>query len=149
MSTLLIGSLLLLFLIMLSFILRQQLIRRQSIKYKAAEPLQHHPITENIYHHKVYTIGKYSFNADKNELKGFGKCINLNKKEQAILEALCIGHGHVVERVKLLEDNWGSTGFIYSRSLDTYITSLRKYLKDDPSVQIITIKSVGYKLSID
>jgi len=146
MSGLLIGSFLLMLLIMLTVILRQQLVRRQKIKYKLANPL-HHPAVE-VAHHKVYAIGRYSFDADKNELKGFGQCINLNKKEQAILEALCIGHGHVVERLKLLEDNWGSTGFIYSRSLDTYITTLRKYLKDDPTVQIITIKGVGYKLSI-
>ncbi|MCL2097497.1 MAG: winged helix-turn-helix domain-containing protein [Bacteroidales bacterium] len=147
MGGLLIGSLFLLLLIFLCLILRQQLLRRQAAKYRLAK-LAPYPVVEGIHHHKIYTIGKYSFNVDKNELAGFGQCINLNKKEQAILEALCIGHGNVVERVKLLEDNWGSTGFIYSRSLDTYITTLRKYLKDDPTVQIITIKGLGYKLSI-
>ncbi|MDR0295630.1 MAG: winged helix-turn-helix domain-containing protein [Prevotellaceae bacterium] len=144
MSNMIISSVLLLLLIILSFILRQQLLRRQKIKSIDTKLVP--PIT--IQHSRVYTIGQYKFDADKDELQGFGRCINLNKKEHAILEALCAGHGNVVDRVKLLEDGWGSTGFIYSRSLDTYITTLRKYLKDDPTVQIITIKGVGYKLSI-
>jgi len=145
MSSMITSSILLLLFIVLSFVLRQLLARRQKIKSivtKLAPPI----LAEQ--QNRVYAIGQYRFDADKNELQGFGFCVNLNKKEQAILEALCISHGNVVERAKLLEDNWGSTGFIYSRSLDTYLTALRKYLKDDPSVQIITIKGVGYKLSV-
>ena len=60
--------------------------------------------------------------------------------------ALCLNEGNVVERNALLEENWGSNGIIYSRSLDTYLTSLRKYLKKDPEIQIVTVKGVGYKL---
>ena len=145
MSNMVISSLLLLFLIVLSFIVRQELARRRRIKIATVKSIQQVVAGQKA---KKYTIGQYSFDADKNELTGFGEAINLNKKECAILEALCSGRGNVVERVKLLEDNWGSTGFIYSRSLDTYIASLRKYLKGDPAVQIITIKSLGYKLSI-
>ena len=145
MSNMITSSALLLLLIILSFILRQQLLRRRKIK-PIDTPLVSPVITGQ--RSRIYTIGQYKFNADKNELQGFGHCINLNKKEHAILEVLCAGHGNVVDRVKLLEDNWGSTGFIYSRSLDTYITTLRKYLKDDPNVQIITIKGVGYKLNV-
>jgi DNA-binding response OmpR family regulator len=85
---------------------------------------------------------------DKNELHGFGMQLHLNRKENGILEDLCVERGKVVERSYLLEKHWDSDGFIYSRSLDTYITSLRKYLKNDPSVQIISIKSVGYKLLV-
>jgi len=102
-------------------------------------------LPENNANHP-FTIGQYTFDPAKNELQGFGETIQLNKKENLILSKLCTHHGNVVERDVLLNDNWGSNGIIYSRSLDTYITSLRKYLKKEPSVQIITIKGVGYKL---
>ena len=94
----------------------------------------------------TFQIGKYTFNPHKNELQGFGETIQLNKKENSILYALCINEGNVVERNALLEENWGNSGMIYSRSLDTYLASLRKYLKKDPTIQIVTVKSVGYKL---
>ena len=101
------------------------------------------PITDR---NETFLIGKYSFDPGKNELQGFGESVQLNKKENSILYSLCINHGNVVERSALLEENWGNHGAVYSRSLDTYITTLRKYLKQDPSVQIVTVKSVGYKL---
>jgi len=94
-----------------------------------------------------FILGQYIFDPAKNELSGFEKTVQLNKKENTILHALCQQKGNVVERVALLEENWGDNGLIYSRSLDTYITTLRKYLKDDPSIQIITIKGLGYKLT--
>jgi len=94
----------------------------------------------------TFHIGQYRFDPGKNELTGFGETIQLNKKENSILCALCMKQGNVVERNVLLEENWGNFGEIYSRSLDTYLTTLRKYLKKDPSVQIVTVKGVGYKL---
>ena len=94
----------------------------------------------------TFFIGQYRFDPDKNELTGFNESIQLNKKENSILNALCLKQGNVVERNTLLEENWGSLGVVYSRSLDTYLTTLRKYLKKDPSIQIVTVKGVGYKL---
>ena len=94
----------------------------------------------------IFQIGQYCFDPAKNELQGFNEIIQLNKKENSILYALCANCGNVVERTTLLEDNWGSSGIIYSRSLDTYLATLRKYLKKDSSIQIITVKGVGYKL---
>lgn len=95
---------------------------------------------------EAFAIGQFNFDPAKNELHGFDESVQLNKKENAILYALCTQRGNVVERSLLLEENWGDNGIIYSRSLDTYITTLRKYLKKDPSIQIVTIKGVGYKL---
>jgi len=102
--------------------------------------------TEKQSYDNTFRIGQYSFNPLKNELQGFGETIQLNKKENSILQALCVRQGNVIERHVLLEENWGSSGFVYSRSLDTYLATLRKYLKKDPNIQIITVKGVGYKL---
>lgn len=108
---------------------------------KQPESIQTEQIPDN-----TFTIGQYHYHPAKNILQGFDENLQLNKKENAILYALCVQQGNVVERNHLLEENWGSSGLIYSRSLDTYITTLRKYLKRDPSIQIVTVKGVGYKL---
>ena len=94
----------------------------------------------------IFNIGQYIFDPSKNELHGYGESYQLNKKENAILYSLCAQCGNVVERGILLSENWGDSGIIYSRSLDTYIAALRKYLKKDMSIQIVTIKGVGYRL---
>ncbi len=96
---------------------------------------------------KIFDIGQYVFDAGKNDLYGFGNRNHLNKKESRILKELCLNKEDIVERSFLLAQYWGSSGFIYSRSLDTYIAKLRKYLQSDSSVKIITIKGVGYKLT--
>ncbi|MDR2361208.1 MAG: winged helix-turn-helix domain-containing protein [Prevotellaceae bacterium] len=95
-----------------------------------------------------FPLGHYSFNYTKNELQSFGQTITLAKKENALLYELCINAGNVVGRDMLLEKYWEGTGFVYTRSLDTYIARLRKLLSNDPAVQIITIKGVGYKLTV-
>ena len=122
------------------FLYRSQctLHRKEDVLQSGVQPVQIQNAT--------YCIGQYLFNPNKNELTGFGETIQLNKKENSILQALCAKQGNVVERNILLDENWGSLGLVYSRSLDTYLTSLRKYLKKDTSVQIVTIKGVGYKL---
>ena len=79
-------------------------------------------------------------------MHGFGGKICLNKKENEILTELCLKMDYIVERAFLLEKYWQDSAFIYSRSLDTYIAKLRKYLQKEPSIQIITVKGVGYKL---
>jgi hypothetical protein len=138
----LLGSIVLLFIILFCFMTQMRILRRQKWLV-AAQPF---PEKNNKKEDAVFKLGKYTFDVGKNELQGFGLRAHLNKKENGILEDLCAQQGNVVERDFLLEKHWGSSGFIYSRSLDTYITSLRKYLKDDPSVQIVTVKGVGYKL---
>jgi hypothetical protein len=100
------------------------------------------PVANN----KIFKIGHYHFDSEKNELTYSNQIIHLNRKENAILRTLCEENGHVVERNFLLKEHWGNAGIIYSRSLDTYIAKLRRYLKEDSSIQIITIKSQGYKL---
>lgn len=94
----------------------------------------------------IFQLGNYTFDSGKNELHGFGGKICLNKKENEILTELCLKMDYIVERAFLLEKYWQDSAFIYSRSLDTYIAKLRKYLQKEPSIQIITVKGVGYKL---
>lgn len=138
------GTLVCSFILTIIIFLCLLLLFRRSVKQnKHIKPINNSPQqTEN----STFQIGKYSFNPFKNELEGFGETIQLNKKENAILYALYIQQGNIVERNALLEENWGNNGIIYSRSLDTYLATLRKYLKKDPNIQIVTVKGVGYKL---
>lgn len=96
----------------------------------------------------IFRLGQYTFDADKNELYGFGERMHLNKKESAVLKELCLRLENIVERKYLLDKYWDDSAFIYSRSLDTYIAKLRRLLQKDASLQIVTIKGVGYKLMV-
>ena len=53
-----------------------------------------------------------------------------------------------MERKTILQEVWGDDSFFNSRNLDVYITKLRDYLRDDPDVQIITLKGVGYRFVV-
>jgi len=116
------------------------------LQFTKSEETDEVPVKSTVIPQQLFQIGQYCFDPGKNELNGFDESIQLNKKENAILFALCVQQGNVVERQALLQENWGSSGAIYSRSLDTYLATLRKYLKKDASVQIVTVKGVGYKL---
>jgi DNA-binding response OmpR family regulator len=124
------------------FGLRELLLKMETILHKAATTATQEKNTT------VFSIGHYTFNTAKNELHGFGECIQLNRKESALLRELCRQEEGIVERTFLLQKYWDSTGLIYSRSLDTYIARLRKHLAADPAVKIITVKGLGYKMQI-
>jgi len=62
-----------------------------------------------------------------------------------LLEILCVNREKIVDRKDILNLLWGSDSFFNSRNLDVYITKIRSYLKADPSLEIITIKGVGYR----
>lgn len=123
------------------FGLRELLLHIENIIYRQQTQISETPEP------KIFQIGQYTFDAGKNELYGFTERIHLNRKESAILKELCNHLDYIVERGALLEKYWEGSGFIYTRSLDTYIAKLRSYLKKDPTVQIITIKGLGYKLT--
>lgn len=72
----------------------------------------------------------------------------LTAKEAKILKLLCLHQNSVVERDVLLNTVWGKDDYFTGRSMDVFITKLRKYLKDDPSVKIQNIHGVGFKLEI-
>jgi len=70
----------------------------------------------------------------------------LSYRETQLLTLLTIEKNQVVNRKHILDTLWGDDNFFNSRNLDVYITKLRQYLKQDPNVEIITLKAVGYRL---
>lgn len=96
----------------------------------------------------IFTIGKYSFDPTQNLLIFENEQHNLTAKESKILEMLCREKGKVVSRENILNEIWGNSDFYSSRSLDVFITKLRKYLSKDTNVSLNVLKGVGICLKI-
>lgn len=90
-------------------------------------------------------IGKYTFNTKRQVLSGDGEDRKLSYRENELLKLLYENRDKILERREILNLLWGSDSFFNSRTLDVYITKLRGYLKNDPSLEIITIKGIGYR----
>lgn len=91
------------------------------------------------------TMGKYTFQLNRQVLiNGIGER-KLSYRESELLKLLYENRDKIIDRKDILNLLWGNDSFFNSRNLDVYITKLRRYLKDDPSLEIITIKGVGYR----
>jgi DNA-binding response OmpR family regulator len=97
---------------------------------------------------EVLTVGEYEFWVSRYELKYKDRIKKLSHREASLLKRLCESKNTTVSRKDILMELWGDDSFFNSRNLDVYITKLRDYLKDDPSVQIITIKGIGYHFAV-
>ncbi|MFP4023962.1 MAG: response regulator transcription factor [Thiohalospira sp.] len=95
-----------------------------------------------------YQIGDYTFDSQKQILQYADKTQKLTTKESELLKLLCNNMNNVLERNFALKTIWQEDSYFNARSMDVYITKLRKYLKDDPSVQILNIHGKGYKLIV-
>jgi two-component system OmpR family response regulator len=93
-----------------------------------------------------YTIGGYLFNPLKQILDYKDQTIKLTTKESELLELLCRHGNEILERNFALKTIWIDDNYFNARSMDVYITRLRKYLKKDLSVKILNIHGRGYKL---
>lgn len=89
-------------------------------------------------------LGKYEFNPMRYELRIADSVKKLSHREATLLQILSDNKDATVQRKDILMKLWGDDSFFNSRNLDVYITKLRDYLKEDPSIEIITIKGIGY-----
>lgn len=95
------------------------------------------------------TIGVFQFYPTQNKLIKEAKVINLSKKECELLEIFIAKPNQIIKRDELIKKVWEDKGVIVGRSLDTYISKLRKILKDDTSVKLTNVHGIGYKLEIE
>ena len=93
-----------------------------------------------------YTIGKFTFDVTKQLLIFNDQSRKLTTKESELLELLCRNRNEVLERNFALKSIWIDDNYFNARSMDVYITKLRKYLSRDESVEILNIHGKGYKL---
>ncbi len=95
-----------------------------------------------------YQIGKYLFDTQKQMLSLGDQQTRLTTKECELLTLLCSHKNQILERNYTLMTIWEENTYFNARSMDVYITKLRKHLKDDESVQIMNIHGKGYKLVV-
>jgi len=97
----------------------------------------------------VYKLGRYTFDTRKQLLMDSeGDTVKLTTKESELLKLLCNNANKVLERNFTLKTIWLDDNYFNARSMDVYITKLRKHLKDEPSVEIINVHGKGYKLIV-
>ena len=101
---------------------------------------------DNVSNQDVFSIGIYTFNATKQTLTNGDNEQKLTAKESELLKYLCFNRNGILDRNFALRTIWNDDSYFNARSMDVYITKLRKYMKDDPSIQIINVRGKGFKL---
>lgn len=94
----------------------------------------------------LYKLGKFTFDTQKQVLIADDMTQKLTTKESELLSLLCSHVNDILERNYALKSIWIDDNYFNARSMDVYITKLRKLLKSDPSIEIINIHGKGYKL---
>ena len=94
----------------------------------------------------MYRLGQFTFDTQKQTLLIGDKSTKLTTKESELLSLLCSHANEILERNYALKTIWIDDNYFNARSMDVYITKLRKHLKDDPQIEIINIHGKGYKL---
>ena len=98
---------------------------------------------------KHTSIGSYKFYPEQNKLVKEAIEISLSKKECELLAIFVASPNQIIKRDELTKKVWEDNGVFVGRSLDTYISKLRKKLKDDDTIKLINVHGVGYKLEIN
>jgi DNA-binding response OmpR family regulator len=96
-----------------------------------------------------YSIGKFQFDTILRTITIAGSVVHLSPKESELLRMLCEHKNSLLPRELALKTIWGEDGYFTARSMDVYVTKLRKYLKDDPSIEINNIHGSGFIMSVN
>lgn len=122
------------------FSMEELLLRIKAIRRRAKESEKANSDTNN------FTFGKYDFDHNRQILTINNKEQKLTSKEADLLKLLCQNMNQVLDRSVALNKIWYDDSYFNARSMDVYITKLRKYLKEDPDVELINVHGVGFKL---
>lgn len=112
----------------------QAIIKRQSVQAVQEE--------------NIFQIGSYEFNSKLRSIIRDGEKQKLSPKEAELLKLLCQNKNELLSRDTALNKIWGEDGYFTARSMDVFITKLRKYLKDDPDIEIKNIHGSGFLLEV-
>lgn len=96
----------------------------------------------------VYQIGNYNFDFTNHLLTSSAGENQLTKREAELLNLLCINMNSVLRREVALKTIWGEDNYFMGRSMDVYITKLRKLLNGDPAISIVNIHNTGFRLEV-
>jgi len=99
-------------------------------------------------HNDMFTLGSMSFDAEARKLMINGNTIDLTNTETRVLRIFALSPNEAIERSRLQKEIWEDEGVIVGRSLDMFISKLRKKMEPDPNTNIVVIRGKGYKLEI-
>lgn len=97
---------------------------------------------------RFFKIGSLEFDYDRQMLKMENKEKKLTSKESDLLKLLAEHANHTLDRTEALQKIWHDDSYFNARSMDVYIAKLRKYLKEDPDIELINVHGVGFKLIV-
>ena len=123
----------------------EELVLRIKVFIKRSVVTQESPETPAM---ECAEIGAYHFNFVQQYLEINDIRRSLTKKEANILRLFCAHSGQVLKREFILKEIWGENDYFLGRSLDVFISKLRKYLKDDPKIEIVNYHGVGFQLNL-
>lgn len=103
---------------------------------------------ENGFNPQQFPVGQFSFNYELRTIRLGVNEHHLSPKEAELLKMLCMHINEVLPRNKALKAIWGDDNYFNARSMDVFITKLRKYLKDDPGIDIMNIHGKGFRMTI-
>lgn len=115
---------------------------------RAELPVSQHTGLPGTQHAGMFTLGLMSFNTETRKLTINGKTTELTKTEARVLNIFALSPNEIIERSRLQKEIWEDEGVIVGRSLDMFISKLRKKLEFDPNIKIVVIRGKGYKLEI-
>jgi DNA-binding response OmpR family regulator len=119
-------------------LLRIQVILKRSLNSKTEKDLP-----------AIFHLGSYEFDHKRQILANKAKTYRLTAREADVLRLLCLHLNETLARETALKEIWGDDNYFNSRSMDVYITKLRKYLKDDRRVEILGIHGRGFRLTVE
>jgi DNA-binding response OmpR family regulator len=96
----------------------------------------------------LYQIGEYDFDHSRLVITRKEEEKSLTQKEAEVLKVLCNNRDRVLKREEILTQIWGDDDYFMGRSLDVFISKLRKYMKEDPRIQIVNYHGVGFRLEV-
>jgi DNA-binding response OmpR family regulator len=102
--------------------------------------------TDVVVSENIFSIGEFEFDYKNLTLKNKDQQKVLTQKEAEVLRLLHLHRGRVLKREEILTNVWGDDDYFMGRSMDVFISKLRKYLKEDPAVRIVNYHGVGFKL---
>lgn len=96
----------------------------------------------------IFVLGIYTFDYANQVLRTGNIEKHLTRREAEVLKMLCVSPNKLVKREDILKNIWGENNYFMGRSMDVYIVRLRKYLRNDLSINILNVHGTGFKLSI-
>lgn len=124
------------------FSMDELLVRMEALLHRFGREV----ISQTAPNSKIYSFGNCELDTVQQKLKTSSGEHSLSFKESALLEMMIIKKNDVLERQEALLKIWGDDSYYNTRSMDVFMTHIRKLLKDEPGIQIMNLRSIGYKL---